>query len=273
MRARAHSFWLAVVLSGLGGLGSASAAQTPAPTPPPRIDLQWYRIALQHTAPDDVLKLMHWDKPMSPASGQSSRKLPEGVQGVFALQALNTLLVEATPDGYGRVRQITSILDVGKFTWMMRVRAWKATVPASGPGSLDLVPMKASGQMPEPVGGTLDHAVWEHIEIADGPTVSHLLAATLTAGRAVAVPVRYLEEQTQRWLVSGMVLDVVRLDSDGSVSVALTGEGFSPAQKSPRRRNVNPAQSPRLVFHSGDVVALRLPDKDAGQILFLRVDY
>src|SRR6185437_7891033 len=45
-------------------------------------------------------------------NGGNQQQLPEGVDRIYALEGDNSLLVEATPDGFNRIRDIIKNLDI-----------------------------------------------------------------------------------------------------------------------------------------------------------------
>ncbi len=59
---------------------------------------------LKNVSPAAVLVALHWNAPDS--------VLPQGVRRIYALQSSHCLLVEATPDGYERVKALVAPLDV-----------------------------------------------------------------------------------------------------------------------------------------------------------------
>lgn len=88
------------------------APKTKAPLNP--ADLHWQKLVLQHTTPDEVLKIMHWNDPTG--------ILPDGVTTIYGLQSDNSLLIEATPEGFNKVRQIVKNLDVAKAQVFVRLK-------------------------------------------------------------------------------------------------------------------------------------------------------
>ncbi len=76
---------------------AAPAAKTPL--------VSCYKTALlKNVSPAAVLAALRWNSP--------NATLPQGVQRIFALQSSHCLLVEATPDGYDRVKALVAPLDV-----------------------------------------------------------------------------------------------------------------------------------------------------------------
>ena len=87
-------FFLFVALSLL-------AAPAVAQTPPA---YRYQQVAVKNASPASILVTMRWNTPAS--------VLPQGVRRIYALQNSHRLLVEATPDGYARLKAIVGPLDV-----------------------------------------------------------------------------------------------------------------------------------------------------------------
>ena len=68
----------------------------------PAVGYRWHTLVLQHAVPSDILALMHWNK----------AALPPGVLRIFALQSSNSLLVEATEEGFATVAKIVKTVDI-----------------------------------------------------------------------------------------------------------------------------------------------------------------
>lgn len=60
--------------------------------------------------------------------GQGQQQLPEGVERIYALQADNSLLVEATPDGFNRIRDIVKNLDIAPRQVQIKVEFVTASI-------------------------------------------------------------------------------------------------------------------------------------------------
>lgn len=90
---------LLTVLAALPVLAASAAAQTPT------LPTQFRTISLHTASPVEVLKTMHWNT-------KDTTPLPAGVKKVIALQSNHVLVVEATPEGYQRVKAIVSAIDV-----------------------------------------------------------------------------------------------------------------------------------------------------------------
>jgi len=73
----------------------------------PLAGYQWRTLVLQHAVPSDILRMEHWG-----ASAAHPAALPAGVRRVFALQSNNSLLLEATEEGYATVAKLIKALDV-----------------------------------------------------------------------------------------------------------------------------------------------------------------
>lgn len=88
------------------------APKTKAPLNP--ADLHWQKLVLQHTTPDEVMRIMHWN--------DATGTLPDGVITIYGLHSDNSLLIEATPEGVNKVRQIVKNLDVAKAQTFVRLK-------------------------------------------------------------------------------------------------------------------------------------------------------
>ncbi len=85
----------------------SASAQTAAPPPAASAaGYHWRTLALRHAVPSDILALIHWDGP-----APSPPALPDGVRRVFALRSTNSLLVEATDEGFATVASLVNLLD------------------------------------------------------------------------------------------------------------------------------------------------------------------
>ena len=85
-------------------------AQTPTPTS--ALAYHWHSLVLQHTVPSMVLRQLHWQQDDLTPTAPRPAHLPEGVRRLFALQSNNSLLIEATDEGYAQIKQIVRALDV-----------------------------------------------------------------------------------------------------------------------------------------------------------------
>ena len=63
-----------------------------------------------------------------PGGQQGGGALPTGVARIFALQSNNSLLIEATPEGYNQVKQIVKILDIAPRQVQIKVEFVTASV-------------------------------------------------------------------------------------------------------------------------------------------------
>lgn len=87
---------------------AASFAQAPAATvAAPLPGYHWRTLVLQHAIPSDVLKMERWD-----TSAIHPVSLPTGVLRIFALRSNNSLLLQATEDGYATVAKLVKVLDI-----------------------------------------------------------------------------------------------------------------------------------------------------------------
>lgn len=81
---------------------TALLGASPVPAAPPAA-MPSQTIVLQHTAPGELLKSLHWD---------NTAELPAGVTQVTAVPASNSLSVVATPDGFAQVQEIVALADI-----------------------------------------------------------------------------------------------------------------------------------------------------------------
>lgn len=102
-----------------GPLRSVAAAATPV------AGYHWRTLVLQHAKPGDILALMHWNGPVTPETPApfdllpltgspvpNPAILPDGVRRVFALHSTNSLVVEATEEGFATAVNLVKRLDV-----------------------------------------------------------------------------------------------------------------------------------------------------------------
>lgn len=75
-------------------------------------DLHWQKLTLQHVIPSEILKLMHWNAEKTAKPAPRNPNLPDGVQAIYALQSDNSLLIQATPDGFTSVKAVVKTLDI-----------------------------------------------------------------------------------------------------------------------------------------------------------------
>ncbi len=130
------------------------------------------------------------------ANGRPQAQLPAGVARIFALQSNNSLLVEATPDGYNQVKQIVKILDVAPRQVSVKVEFVTASVTdvdALGV-NFDLVPYPglevSSGQGTGSFGGTVSGVQPTFLQYATGNIVAQLFQTlTRTRGKVVQAPI------------------------------------------------------------------------------------
>ncbi len=143
------------------------------------------------------------NNPFAPQQGQPGQggrqqqaQLPAGVARIFALQSNNSLLVEATPDGYNQVKQIVKILDVAPRQVSVKVEFVTASVTdvdALGV-NFDLVPYPglevSSGQGTGSFGGTVSGVQPTFLQYATGNIVAQLFQTlTRTRGKVVQAPI------------------------------------------------------------------------------------
>ena len=127
--------------------------------------------------------------------GAPQAQLPAGVARIFALQSNNTLLVEATPDGYNLVKQLVKILDIAPRQVQVKVEFVTASVTdvdALGI-NFDLVPYPgveiSSGQGTGSFGGTVSGLAPTFLQYATGNIAAQLFQTlTRTRGKVVQAP-------------------------------------------------------------------------------------
>lgn len=83
---------------------SSQAPSTPAKAP----QFKWHIIVLQHTKPNDVLKILNWS---DTANGKASPRLPDGIARIYTQQGSAFLLIAALDDAYPSVKSILTNLD------------------------------------------------------------------------------------------------------------------------------------------------------------------
>ncbi len=140
--------------------------------------------------------------PFAPQPGQPGRggaqqgQLPQGVARILALQSNNTLVVEATPDGYNLVKQIVKLLDVKPRQVEVKVEFVTASVTdvdALGV-NFDLVPYPgleiSSGQGSGSFGGTVTGVQPTFLQYATGNIAAQLFQTlTRSRGKVVEAPI------------------------------------------------------------------------------------
>ena len=67
-------------------------------------DQHGQKLLLQNVVPGQLLKFLHWDTPAG--------TLPPGVTSVRSLPSDNALIVDATPEGFAKVKEIVKALDI-----------------------------------------------------------------------------------------------------------------------------------------------------------------
>ncbi len=148
----------ALPLAALLLLPITASAQTPKHLPPIPSNLQYRTIILQHAHPADILSTMHWQD----SKNADGAKLPDGVNRVFALQSNNSLLVEATPDGYKQLQEIVKTLDIAPQQVKLTARfaevplSQKQTFDLSNPNQVLLQMHTVNARFSEPVFKTLE---------------------------------------------------------------------------------------------------------------------
>ena len=121
--------------------------------------------------------------------------LPDGVTKIYALQSNNSLLVQATPDGYALVKQLVKILDVAPRQVEIKVEFVTASVTdVDNLGvNFDLVPYPglelATSQGSGQYGGTATGIGPTFLQYATGNIVAQLFQTLVrTRGKVVQAP-------------------------------------------------------------------------------------
>jgi general secretion pathway protein D len=121
--------------------------------------------------------------------------LPEGVNKIYALQSNNSLLVQATPDGYNLVKQLVKILDIAPRQVEIKVEFVTASVTdVDNLGvNFDLVPYPglelATSQGSGQYGGTATGIGPTFLQYATGNIVAQLFQTLVrTRGKVVQAP-------------------------------------------------------------------------------------
>ena len=205
----------------------AAPAQTPKPLPANAAELKYRTIILRHTAPLDVLKVMHWEtvdmdpfKPVQvpqPINQPYNVKLPDGVARIFALQSSNALLLEATDAGYKQVQEIVKTLDVAPQQVRLTVRfvavplSQKLTVDSSNSSQASQQLQDAKALFYQPLSTTTDNdkpasfpLYWHLLDNTCGPTSDAL--ATVSPSKPPALRL------------------IPRINRDTSVTISLNTE-------------------------------------------------
>ena len=104
----------------------------------------WRTLVLRHAVPSDILALMHWNGPAATAAPAPfdplpltgfpapSPAAPDGVLRIFALASTNSLLVDATDDGFATVVKLVQLFDVAPK--QVQFRTLLVAVPATRTG-------------------------------------------------------------------------------------------------------------------------------------------
>ena len=104
----------------------ASAVPPTAPASPGAGAAHWQKLPLSNVTPADLLRTLRWDK---------GGGLPGGVLHVYGLESDNSLLVQATPEGLARAREIVKRADIAPRRVQIKfalARATDASLKASG---------------------------------------------------------------------------------------------------------------------------------------------
>jgi len=142
------------------GLTSPAAHAQPAkPVPHAAADApHWNRLVLQHAALGTVMALTRWGR------GGSE---PKGVKHLVFMMGSNTLLVNATPDGFAQVQEIVRRLDVAPRrvqVGVMAVTVTAADLKVSGV-RFDRVALDSMGTAGDPPHGFMEAGTGEAIAV------------------------------------------------------------------------------------------------------------
>ncbi len=136
--------------------------------------------------------------PFQPNPGAAARpgaasQLPIGVTRIFALQSNNSLLIEATPDGYNTVKQLVKILDVAPRQVEIKVEFVTASVTdVDNLGvNFDLVPYPGLEFGTQNGNSTITQAIPPtFLQYATGNLIAQLFQTlTRTRGKVVQAPI------------------------------------------------------------------------------------
>ncbi len=136
-------------------------------------------------------------QPVGPGGNRNNQgALPPGVTRMLALQSNNTIVIEATPDGYNLVKQIVKYLDVAPRQVQVKVEFVTASVTdvdALGV-NFDLVPYPglevASSQGSGTFGGVFNGLNPTFLQYATGNIAAQLFQTlTRTRGKVVQAPI------------------------------------------------------------------------------------
>ncbi len=226
--------------------------------PAPLAPYHWYSLVLHHTTPSDVLKLMRWTNaapepnpfqslPSTATNTPLNPNLPAGVKRIFTLPGNNSLLMEATDDGFTHVRQIIKILDI----------APRAVEPSVTLSTISLSE-KETTHLPFVRGDASD------IELASGPVVSRAFDQLVQQGHTplIASPVvKSAVFEPTEWVIPDYLISRSDFQADLSIRFAFRSlEG--------KRTSVE------SIVHRGEVLALRASANNSKtQITLVKVDF
>jgi type II secretory pathway component GspD/PulD (secretin) len=103
----------------LGALLFAVPALTDPPAVPASNGAHWQKLVLMHAIPSEILKALPWSQ---------GTNLPVGVTRVYGLAGDNSLFIEATPDGFNRLRDIVKSLDVAARQVQVKLTLARVTI-------------------------------------------------------------------------------------------------------------------------------------------------
>lgn len=188
------------------------AVADPAPiSESPASRLVIHKLILHNVTPDEVVILMHWkrddkdfqtfrmldNKPLlgdginrvdPPKPPASTSTLPEGVENIYVLEGDNSLLIEATPEGFKRTQEIVKSLDtLLKRNFQFKIQFVRARIDAVK--SLGLFPTTDERFQRTVTFGTQVSALLQTL-LAKGSVV--LETRTLNADNGVSLLISYV---------------------------------------------------------------------------------
>ncbi len=233
-----RAFCLALLLLYLT-VGTHAQTTSPAPS----TAYHWHAIILQHAAPNNLLSVMHWD---------GSRQLPDGVRYIQAFPNSNSLLLEATDEGFTEFKRLIRILDIGRSGLALTMLS--LAVPVKEAGLNWSVPL------------------YYHIEMQSSPQTARAFARLVKAGY-VPVTAKALNSETnslgpEMYELPGYRLSQPRLYSDNSLTFNIDFQNLPP--------ELDFGQLPLLIqqmphLQRGNVLAIKLLHSPT--VMLIKVDY
>ncbi len=123
-------------------------------------------------------------------NGQQQNALPEGVDRIYALQGDNSLFIEATPEGFSRVRDIVKNLDIAPRQVQIKVEFVTASVTDVNAFGINfsLVPVPGV-EVSNNQGDQANQTPQTYVQVATGNIVAQLFSTLLRShGKVVQAP-------------------------------------------------------------------------------------